>query len=94
MGTGVSFAVTRMEILMKLARMTVAQTTRALAVSGLVLNMLGAVLLLWLAPGVVTTRAIGGVTLFIVWHRSMAVYASIAALFIGFLLQLIAASRR
>lgn len=80
--------------MMTLSRMTVAQTTRAFAVGGLVLNMLGAILLLWLAPGVVTTHTNGNVTLFIVWHQSMAVYASIAALFLGFLLQLIAASRR
>lgn len=80
--------------MMKPSRMTVAQTTRALAVGGLVLNMLGAVLLLWLAPAVVTTYPSGNVTLFIVWHRSVAVYGSIAALFVGFLLQLIAASRR
>lgn len=74
--------------------MTVAQTTRAFAVTGLILDMLGALLLLWLAPSVVTTQANDNVTLFIVWHRSMAVYASIATLFLGFLLQLIAASRR
>lgn len=80
--------------MMRSSRMTVAQTTRAFAVGGLVLNMLGALLLLWLAPGVVTAQTHDNVTLFIVWHRSMAVYASIAALFLGFLLQLIAASRR
>ena len=74
--------------------MTVAQSTRAFAVSGLALNMLGAILLLRLAPAVVTTQSHDNVTLFIVWHRSMAVYASIAALFFGFLLQLIAAARR
>ena len=79
---------------MMLSRRTVAQTTRAFAVSGLVLNMLGAILLLWLAPGAMTTRAGGDATLFIAWHPSVAVYASIAALFSGFLLQLIAASRR
>ena len=80
--------------MIEVSRMTVAQTTRAFAVGGLALNMLGAVLLLWLAPGGVTTQANDNVTLFIVWHRSMAVYASIAALFLGFLLQLIAASRK
>ena len=79
---------------MMLSRMTVAQTTRALAVSGLLLNMLGAVLLLWLAPVVVRTHTNGDETFYIISHESTAVYASIAALFVGFLLQTVAASRR
>lgn len=73
--------------------MTAARTTRVLAVSGLVLNMLGALLLLWLSPAVIGTHAIGGDTLFIVWHRPIAVYGAVAALFLGFLLQLVAILR-
>ena len=68
------------------------KTTRTLAVSGLLLNMLGALLLLWLAPAVVTTHANRNVTLYVVVHES-AVYGSVATLFLGFLLQLIAALR-
>ena len=79
---------------MMLSRMTVAQTTRALAVSGLLLNMLGTVLLLWLAPIVVSSHTNGDATLYVISHESTAVYASIAALFVGFLLQAVAASRR
>jgi len=71
----------------------VTKTTRTLAVSGLLLNMLGALLLLWLAPAVVTTHANGNVTLYVVVHESVAIYGSVATLFLGFLLQLIAALR-
>lgn len=66
---------------------------RTLAVSGLLLNMLGAALLLSLSPTAIGTYADPNATLFIVWHRPIAVYASVAALFLGFLLQLIAALR-
>ncbi|MDE2448382.1 MAG: hypothetical protein KGO22_05385 [Gammaproteobacteria bacterium] len=67
------------------------KTTRALAVTGLLLNMLGALLLLWISPVVIGNHA--NDTLFIVWHRPIGVYASIAALFLGFLLQLVALLR-
>lgn len=66
---------------------------RTLAVSGLLLNMLGAALLLSMSPIVLGSYANPNATLFIVWHRPIAVYASVAALFLGFLLQLIAALR-
>ena len=67
------------------------KTTRALAATGLLLNMLGALLLLWISPVVISSHATD--TLFIVWHRPIGVYASIAALFLGFLLQLVALLR-
>ena len=67
------------------------KTTRALAATGLLLNMLGALLLLWISPMVISNHA--NDTLFIVWHRPIGVYAAIAALFLGFLLQLLASLR-
>lgn len=66
---------------------------RTFAVSGLLLNMLGAALLLSMSPIVLGPYANPNATLFIVWHRPIGVYASAAALFLGFLLQLIAALR-
>lgn len=69
------------------------KTTVALAASGLLLNMLGAALLLSLSPGVIGTYANPNATLFIVWHRPVGLYASAAALLLGFLLQLVALLR-
>jgi hypothetical protein len=65
----------------------------ALAVSGLLLNVLGAVVLLSLSPAVVGTCANPNATLFIVWHRSMGASVAVAVLLCGFLLQLVAALR-
>jgi hypothetical protein len=69
------------------------KTRVALSVSGLLCNIIGAALLLSLSPSVSGTYTIPQATLFIVWHRSVGFYACIAALFLGFLLQLIAALR-
>lgn len=67
------------------------RTRVALSVSGLSLNLLAAALLLSLSPRALAAYANSDATLFIVWHRSVGFYACIAALFLGFLLQLIAA---
>ncbi|HZT02169.1 MAG TPA: hypothetical protein VFA39_07910 [Steroidobacteraceae bacterium] len=69
------------------------KTRVALSVSGLLLNLLGAALLLSLSPLATGTNANPNTTLFIVWHRSIGFDACIAALFLGFLLQLFAALR-
>lgn len=67
------------------------KTRVALGVGGLSLNLLAAALLLSLSPRVLETHTNSNTTLFIVWHRSIGFYGCIAALFLGFLLQLIAA---
>lgn len=69
------------------------KTRIALSVSGFLLNILAAALLLSLSPVTIGTHANPNATLFIVWHRSIGFYACIAALFLGFLLQLIAGLR-
>lgn len=69
------------------------KTRVALSVSGLLCNILGAALLLSIAPIVPGAYASPNTTLFIVWHRSNGFYAALAALFLGFLLQLVAALR-
>lgn len=69
------------------------RTTRAFAIGGLLLNMLGAALLLSLSPRVVGTYGNPNDTLYIVWHGPAGVYAAAAALFLGFMLQLVAALR-
>lgn len=74
--------------------MTPSRKTRlAFAVSGLLLNMLGALLLLSLTPGLIGTYGNPKTTLYIIWHRPIGLYAAVAALFLGFLLQLIAVLR-
>ena len=69
------------------------KTRVALSVSGLLCNIIGAVLLLSLSPSLPAAYTNPNATLFIVWHRSVGFYAAIAALLLGFLLQLFAALR-
>lgn len=69
------------------------KTKLALAVSGLLFNVLGAAVLLSLSPAIVGPCTNPNATLFVVWHRSMGACVAAAALLCGFLLQLVAALR-